>query len=246
MLRFQMNKLDDDLCDYHGKCWRTYLDYECIDTMNDVLYETDYRIKWPKKDVFSNPSNVESKPLCSPSPEMLKEWEDKGLLSTLGDVLSDSDKDLLEEYIPQLFNTMIGPKNNLDDAIYMLIVLIRSYRDALQEQGWFTPQFEKYDAIKGGRSKKGKEKDAQTLKTKIDDIFFLIGGGRVSDKNVIINTNPKTKELMDVLVEAYNNPNAYLLDNPKFSISKAPISDYLSSLDLPGKSGLIKEFMKKI
>ncbi len=30
-------KLDDDLCDYNGKCWRTRQDYECTDTMNEAV-----------------------------------------------------------------------------------------------------------------------------------------------------------------------------------------------------------------
>ena len=219
---------------------------ECVDTfLYDVLQAEDYRIKWDKKDVFGKPSDVGLQPLCTPTDETIEEWRSEGILPTLGDVLSDEDKTLLEEYIPQLFNTINEPEKNLADAIYTLTVLVRSYRDAERERKVFEKQFDSYSNCK--RSQKGREEDIKKFRTNINRIMHLLGGSTPDDKGgYSLAITLKAKPLVEALHEAYKNPDEYFLDNPKYTISKEPILNYLQSLDLPNKSKIIEEFWKKI
>ncbi len=49
-------KLDDDLYDYNGKCWRTHQDYECTETMEEILRKNfvgrDFRISIDDEDLL--------------------------------------------------------------------------------------------------------------------------------------------------------------------------------------------------
>ncbi len=219
----------------------TVMDEDCVDSFRAILNEPDYRVEWNKINVSDKKqSDLAAKPLSTPTPKMLKEWKEKGLLPILGDSLSQSDYDLLEEYIPKLFNTIPDPAKNLDAAIFNLIVLIKSYRYVVMERGWFEDQFDTYAKTK---DKKGKDEKIESIKNNIKQIIQLLGN-KTPNGAVI---SPKARsEIIPTLENLYRNPDEYLLDNPKYTISKKPISDYLHSLKLPYKSNVIKEFMKKI
>lgn len=223
----------------------TVSDEECIDTfLYDVLQAEDYCVKWDKKDVFGEPSDIGLQPLFKPfTKEQLKKL--KVCIPTLGDYLSESDKELLEEYVARLFNTIPEPSNNLVDAIYTLTVLIRSYRDAERERRVFEKQFDEFNDSM--RSNKGKKSDIESFRKNITRIMHLLGGKMPDGKGgYTLAITPKAEPLVEALHEAYKNPDDYFPKNPKYTISKSPILEYLNSLDLPDKSDSIKEFMKKV
>lgn len=225
----------------------TVSDQDCIDTfLYDVLHAPTLRLNWDKKDVFGNPSDVGLEPLFEPTVEVRESWKQKGLCTPpiLCNKLHDSDKDLLEEYVPKLFNTIPDPVNNLGDAIYTLTVLLHNYRDAILEQNLFKDQFDGFANNK--RSGQGTKVDIKSFRLSIERIMRLLGGKDQEGDTLQLKISPKAFDLVKLLDHAYQNPDEYFLKNPKYTISKDPISDYLNSLELPDKSNIIKEFMKKI
>ncbi len=221
---------------------KTISDEACVDTfLYDVLQAEDYCIEWDKKDVFQKQSNVAVHPLSTPTPELIEEWRSKGLLPTLGDKLSGNDKTLLEEYVPKLFNTILEPKEHLADAIYTLTVLIRSYRNAKQERTYFESQFDDYKRTKDKHSKTTEK--PESIRKNIKQIIQLLCNKKENGAFISPKAND---EIIPVLEKLYKNPEEYILMNPRYTISKSPISAYLRGLNLPDKSDAIKEFMKKI
>ncbi len=236
--------MSDKLYDYWGVPIITSNDDEIMEVFEDVLRAEDYILKWDKTNGAKpyGPSDVGLKSLFSPDEETVEKWRTKGLLPTLGEALGEDDVILLEEYLPKLFNTIIEPDKNLGNAIYTLVVLIRSYRYAEMERKVFEKQFDIYKKTKDEKGD-GRDKKIEQLREKIKDIIGL--SGNKTPQGAVISPQMRDN-IIPALEELYNNPNKYMLKNPKYIISKTPILTYLESLRLLKKSDTIKEFWAKV
>jgi hypothetical protein len=168
-----------------------------------------------------------------------------GKIATYSDMLSCSDLELLEEYIPKLFNTIELPDKNLSPVILILTGLIISYRRAQMEKDAFEQtRFKDFDSIKKQETKPKRIKD---IRKKIKEIFYLVGAPKSEDeKELLFKKSDDVKLLIKVLEQLYRNPEEFFLENPKYTISKKPIENWLTSLKLKKKTNVIKKFMKSI
>ena len=145
-------KLDEDLYDYWGVCYRTHEDEECISTFEDVLSDT--------------------------SPFSLHEQYGKFGI-TLDITLRDSDKDLLQKYAPKLFNTLLK-QYDLHDAILEWATLVHNYRNSQKEANFVNKNiYGDYPTTYGSHKDK---KTINAFKNRIKTIYDLMGGDAVGTK----------------------------------------------------------------
>ena len=213
---------------------KTISDEECRDTLiYDVFAQKDDWEEWEKKDVFGKPSDTKLISLFSPL--AMEEFDKRNQNPpTLGERLTIEDAELLEEYAPKIFNTIPEPNINLNPYLHTLTILIRSYRRAELQIKLLEEKFNAYNASK---SNKGEKEKIRLLRKRLNDIVNLIGEPSHPDA---------AKYIFPALQKLYYEPQKYISRNPKYTISKSPILDFLRSLKLPGKSQIIEEFYKKI
>jgi len=148
-------KLDENLYDYYGKCWRTHEDQECIDIFNyDVLHI---------EKVMTD--SVTGKPIFP------------DLVYTLDELLSEADKALLEGYAPKLFNTL-NESNDLCSAMLEWATLLQNYRHSKNNFG-VAIQKSIINNYPNLRNKKSKQEKLNTFQNNLKSVFDAIGGGAV-------------------------------------------------------------------
>ncbi len=171
--------------------------------------------------------------------------------------ISDNDKSLLEDFAPKLFNTFPVSIDDLEEAMWGLILCIRIYRG--------TPSLKEgikkhYPWKKEGMySQKGWDNKVKILKDKAIEILEII-----EETNATFNLD-KTKKATkhfhveyDSFVEHRNDlifslnvlrliPEAYMPPKiRKISNTKDDIKSYLTGLSLPGKTNDIDNFMERL
>lgn len=154
---------------------------------------------------------------------------------TLNDMLSESDKSLLEDYAPKLFNTY-SELTNLHNAMLEWATLVHNYRNTNYEKSIIHGMQGKQKIPR--YEKKSLEEKQKVFKNRIKDILKLMSTN--------FSTNENIKELTDILKQAHETPERYFNSKPKYKITKQPIRDYLTSLELEGKSKKIIEFLKDL
>lgn len=159
---------------------------------------------------------------------------------TLGDFIKDTDKDLIEEHAPRLFNTYSD--NNLKDVMRSWVELFYNYR--VQEMQY------KYYEILGFRqhyekssipSKKDKNRQEESFKASIQGVINFLGTENLGTE--------KGEKLRKTLQEVLNdNPNDYIPKNANLNElkpKKTPIKEYLKQV-LGGETNAIKNFLNAL
>ncbi len=210
---------------------------ECEDALREITYKEAIIYKWPrKKTTDKKPLEIDLlKPLFTPT----RQQQEK-IKQTILDSMNNNDIDMIEEYVPIIFDKL-PHKHDLIDTLYMLAVLIMSYRFAkaeleMLEESSFKP-FDK--AIKEAKIRKGsREEDIRSLRTNVEQILKIIGPAGKCKKDSL--------ELINLLLALYQNPDRYLVESQRYTISKDPIRSFFKKCEIEGRSKLIKEFIAKI
>lgn len=223
--------------DYYGVKKTTIEDYGCIEMMEAILYDASKEGE-PEVDDDGNILNNDE--------ELEFDAEDT--------ILTIDDKELLIEYAPQLFNTLLEPEQ-LEKAMLGLVKVFREYR--LNGDSRYGINYIREHSPSFG-AKKGRAEKEEDLVKKITQVIDLMGGDLYhKDTNTIqINPNtnemqesdePKATEIKDLLKRVRDNPSAYIPSRPlKPSTNKNNIKDYLFKLELANKTDTIEAFIKAI
>lgn len=203
-------KLDDDLCDYWMKCWRTHEDEECVNTfLYHVLSDT---APFSKHKIYAKFGVTLDLQLC------------------------DSDKDLLEDYAPKLFNTLLI-QYDLHDVMLKWATLVHSYRNTQKEANFVNNGI--YGNYPKTYSTKSEKETVNAFKKRIKTIYDLMGGDAVGTR--------KGNDLKKILKDAFDNPDDYFTSKPEIESNKEEtIGNYLRGLKLPDKTDVIKNFIKDL
>ena len=155
------------------------------------------------------------------------------------------DKALLTKYA-QIFDTLPRPVE-LFKVMFELVKLVGFYRSDKVFNTTMQKLNEQNSVHNIARRMNEKQKTREeSLKTHIDAILDYIG-----HKDRMVNPKGKEEErnrLRHELKKAYDKPSNYIITGktPTIKASKEPIRDYLNSLKLPGKTNVIKSFIKEI
>ncbi len=142
-------------------------------------------------------------------------------------------QNLLIEYAPKLFNTILDPEN-IESYMLTLSTMIHNYKEMQLRMKIGDFGFENYPTI----YKKDKEKIPIAIQANIKKLIDLMGGEEISTK--------KGTELKNLLCDAYDNPTEYIPKKESTTASKDNIDKFLRGLHLPDKTNVITEFMLKI
>jgi hypothetical protein len=159
-----------------------------------------------------------------------------------GSYLSGSEKDLLEKYVPILFNTY-NHDDSLSNVIIELLELYIQFRtnkpnpkegviSANQLEAMF------YDDSPIPNKNKTRNEQVEGFKTHIEGLLKYLGGDNFGTE--------KGNKLKKILRESFNTPNEYIPQRRDTRVSKKEIELFLYSLKLENKSLQIQEFITEI
>ena len=158
--------------------------------------------------------------------------DDEEILTAYTWLLTTEDKELLIEYAPKLFNTL-EPADDLDVVCIELASMVGYYRMSIHKNN----NRKKQNKLLSDTSRDMEE----SLKTHIKGVLNLIGDYRHPYK--YDDRNP----LIELLNKAHENPELFITKKKaEITPTKRPIEDYLKSLNLSGKSNVIRDFKTKI
>ena len=210
---------------------------ECKDSLREATYREAIMYKWPrKKTTDKKPLEIDyTKPLFSPTPGQREKMK-----QTILDLMYSGDIDLLEEYVPKIFDRL-PYEYDIADTLHTLAILIMSYRFAsaeleFLEEGRFKPFDE---AMKKAKiRKRSREENIRSLRINVKQILKIIGPAGKCNKDSL--------ELIKLLGDLYQDPDKYLIESQRYTISKDPIREFFRKCEITERSEVIKEFIKKI
>ncbi len=159
-------------------------------------------------------------------------FDNKGI--TIGAMLLEDDRCLLEEYAPLLFNTL--PNDiSLYETMLKLVTLIRDYRQNVA----YGTSIKSMKDLSPTHKNKDDEKKNQAFRKNLVGLCNMMGGTMAGTK--------LSFELKEMLKDAYDTPENYLIHRPKaFTASIKPIENYIIGLNLPNKKTHRENFIKAI
>ena len=143
--------------------------------------------------------------------------------------LTEDDRGLLDEYVPNLFNTL--PKeHDLHNTMNIFAMIVNGYRGNNQHRAIETEAYKNR-----AYNSKGKDWKENKLRIKIQEIKDLIG-----EQYIPVVHREWLNSMMN---ESYNIPHGRVKNS---HTHKNVIKNYLFSLKLPDKTKVIEEFIEKI
>ncbi len=238
---------------YYGEKITTFEDYELKEMMKDIIDGKAGERPLTREEkitLLKKIHNHDADEKVGFTEHLIKELDDcvmieddvpKHYTKFRGEnILSSTDKELLIEYAPLLFNTSTNYKGLIDD-MYKLVELVWEYR--LYESPNYGVNYVKNHNF--NRYAKDPKDKIKSFSGHIDALIELMGSnfssGTPKDPNM-----PTPAQLKVMLKYAKEHSDIYLPTKPKVSTNKNIFKDYLKGLNLGGKSDEIEAFSKCI